>query len=81
MLTCKEATRLVSEAQDRRLGWSERIGLGFHLLICVWCRRYARQIRFLTRALRSNTAKASASPVAHLDNAARSRIKESLKVL
>ena len=81
MLTCKEATRLVSEAQDRRLGWFERVGLGIHLLICVWCRRYARQIRFLTRALRAGTAIASASPVARLDDTARSRIKESLKVL
>ena len=81
MLTCKEATRLVSEAQDRRLGWFERSLLGFHQLICRWCRHYARQIRFLTGVLRSNTARIAETPVARLDDAARNRIKENLKEL
>ena len=79
MLTCKEATRLVSESQDRRLGLPDRIGLRFHLLICTLCRRYARQIRFLTRTIRGNREKLSGPAGERLDEAARTRITERLK--
>jgi hypothetical protein len=79
MLSCKEATRLLSEALDRRLLLSERIALGFHLFICKMCRRYARQVRMLTDVLRSSIARDSGNPDARLDAAARARIRESLK--
>lgn len=49
MLNCKQATRLVSQGLDRKLGLSQRLGLGLHLVICHWCRDYARQLRFLHR--------------------------------
>jgi hypothetical protein len=52
MLTCKEASRLVSESLDRRLGLAERIGLRVHLIICEACARFAAQARFLRRASR-----------------------------
>ena len=79
MITCKEATRLVSEEQDRRLGLSDRIGLRFHLLICALCRRYARQIRFLTKTIRANMEKLSGPFGVRLDESARARITERLK--
>ncbi len=79
MLTCKEATRLVSEAQDRRLGLSDRIGLRFHLLICSLCRRYARQIQFLIDSIRGSREKLADVPGARLDESARARINEGLK--
>jgi len=81
MLTCKEATRLVSEAQDRRLGIVERITLGYHLLICHWCRHYARQVRFLSGVLRSKLSRVAPTTDTHLDDKARTRIKERLKEL
>jgi hypothetical protein len=52
MLTCKEASHLISERQERPLGLRERLGLWFHLLICVYCRRFERQVAMLSRALR-----------------------------
>ena len=52
MLTCKDASRLVSEGQERSLHLRERLGLRLHLWICVNCRRFERQIRLLRRALR-----------------------------
>lgn len=53
MLTCKDASGLVSEAQDRPLGVRERWSLRLHLWMCANCRRYERQIRFLRKALRA----------------------------
>ncbi len=47
MLKCRQACRLLSEAQDRRLTRRERLALAYHLLICVHCRRYRKQLAFL----------------------------------
>lgn len=51
MLTCRDATRLASEALDRRLALRERVGLTVHLALCGLCRRHAAQIDFVRRAV------------------------------
>jgi hypothetical protein len=51
MLTCKEATRLVSQGLDRRLGLAERLALRLHLVICDGCTNFSKQVAFLRRAL------------------------------
>jgi hypothetical protein len=51
LLTCKEATRLVSQGLDRRLGPAERLVLRLHLLICDGCTNFSKQAAFLRRAL------------------------------
>ena len=50
MLSCKEATRLVSEAQERKLFRRERLALGFHKLICSSCRRFEKQMDIVREA-------------------------------
>jgi hypothetical protein len=52
-LPCREYARLSSEALDRPLSRSERCALKIHLLTCLACRRYARQVRFVHDALRT----------------------------
>lgn len=47
MLNCKEATRLASDRFERRLTLSERINFLVHLMMCPFCRRFARQIGWL----------------------------------
>ena len=44
---CKETSRLQSKAVHQSLPLLEKIGLRIHLLVCAWCRRYAKNIRFL----------------------------------
>jgi hypothetical protein len=41
---------------DRSLGLSEWLQLRLHLLVCAWCARYLKQIRFLRQLLRENNA-------------------------
>lgn len=77
MLNCREATQLASESQDRKLGLGQQVGLSFHLLICALCRRYARQIDAITRALRSERGRVMQDS-AQLDAAARERIRSRL---
>lgn len=48
--TCRDASRLQSEALDRPLSTPQRIGLRIHLFLCRWCRRYGSQLRFLRQA-------------------------------
>ena len=51
LLSCKEATRLVSQGLDRRLGVAERLALRLHLLVCDGCTNFSKQVAFLRRAL------------------------------
>ena len=52
MLSCKEASRLVSQGLDRDLGFFERARLHLHLAICDGCTNFKKQMDFLRRALR-----------------------------
>jgi hypothetical protein len=51
MLSCKEATRLLSQRQDRALTMSENVKLRLHLVACFACTRFARQLAFMRMAL------------------------------
>jgi hypothetical protein len=52
-LSCKEASRLISEGMDRRLSVPERIKLRLHVSICDACTRFTSQVAFLRRALKA----------------------------
>lgn len=51
-LKCRDATRLASQAIDRRLSLAERISLRVHLAICEGCTNFRDQIEFLREAVR-----------------------------
>lgn len=52
MLSCRESTRLMSEARERSLSVGERMALRMHLAVCSGCRRFNRQIDVLREASR-----------------------------
>lgn len=47
MLSCKEATRLISESLEHALPFHKRMALRFHLMMCRFCARFEKQIIFL----------------------------------
>ncbi len=51
MLSCKEASRLVSQGLDRRLRLAERVALRLHLFICEGCTRFSKQMALLRKAM------------------------------
>ena len=51
-LSCKQAARLLSDAQERELPMAERARLRVHLAICDACRNVERQFDFIRRAMR-----------------------------
>ncbi len=75
--SCQEAIRLQSDALDQKLPLSRRIGLRFHLSICVWCARYGRQLMFLRAAAQQCDQDPAPEPT--LPPAARERIKRRLQ--
>jgi len=77
--TCKQATRLQSEAMDRRLSLPERVGLRLHLLLCKWCRRYAAHLKFLRSAAHECDQHEGPKAPQKLSPEARERIKQKLQ--
>ncbi len=51
MLNCEQATRLLSEQEDRALGVGERTRLRMHTWVCISCRNFGGQLGFIRRAV------------------------------
>lgn len=52
MPTCREASELLSQAQDRPLTAREKLLLYVHLPLCNGCRNFREQLAFIRRAAR-----------------------------
>ena len=81
MLTCKEVAHLASQALDAPLTRRQRWALRLHLMYCVLCRRFVRNLHFLSQALRrardDNFERFSAGGT--LSEQARERIRRMLR--
>ncbi|MCA0901553.1 zf-HC2 domain-containing protein [Microbulbifer agarilyticus] len=53
MMDCKQATRLLSEQQERNLSRREKLALKFHVFMCKACRNFGRQMGTLRDLARS----------------------------
>ena len=51
-LSCKDASVLLSQAQERALGPYERFRLRLHLSVCDGCTNFLRQLYFMRAAVR-----------------------------
>lgn len=80
MISCKKASRLMSEGMDRRLSLKETINLKMHLLMCGACTQVLKQLKGLRRLLRAYRdhliLKSSNSP--HLNQVVKNQIKQKL---
>src|SRR5438477_4619149 len=76
--TCREASRLQSVALDQPLSLPKRFGLRLHLLVCKWCRRYGKQIRFLRHAAHEHPENLTEVTPPTLSPEARDRLNRSL---
>lgn len=52
MMKCRQATELMSQAQDRELRLRERIALRFHLIICRGCNNYNNHLAFIRNTMK-----------------------------
>lgn len=77
--SCRQASRLQSEALDHKLPVLQRLGLRIHLRLCKWCRRYGTQLRFLRDAAHEHPDELVDPAPQRLPDAARERMKERLR--
>jgi len=52
-VNCHDATRTMSEEQERSLTLGEQMGLNVHLVVCPPCRSFRRQVAFLRESMRA----------------------------
>lgn len=81
-MNCIQATKLLSEAQERQLSKRERRGLRFHVFICTACRRFNKQLQLLRFLLLQASPKMLAAVYASdavLSEARRLKIKALLR--
>ncbi len=80
--TCKEVTRMASDAMERKLPLRQRIDMRLHFFICNLCWRYFKQLQFMRETLQQRAAKiedATSPPPTALSKEARERMKRALK--
>lgn len=51
-MKCREAHKMVIQAQDRKLSLAERLALSVHLFICAACSNFRKQMDLIRSALR-----------------------------
>ncbi|OIO55017.1 MAG: hypothetical protein COX57_00900 [Alphaproteobacteria bacterium CG_4_10_14_0_2_um_filter_63_37] len=76
MLNCRQASVLVSQRLDRPLTLRERLDLHLHLLICVACRHFDRQMGLMHRVF--GIGQPPAPPSQPLDPQVKARIAQHL---
>jgi len=79
MISCREASRLMSEKIDRRLGLSERFFLGLHLAMCKGCSMISKQITGLRKLIRAYFKSAARRNQHCLTPEQKEQIKQKLK--
>ncbi|HEY0268306.1 MAG TPA: zf-HC2 domain-containing protein [Methyloradius sp.] len=79
MLSCKEASRLISQSLDRQLTVRERLSLRFHLLLCDMCTAFRRQLGVIRLAVRRYKTQIENNENIRLSEDARLRISSNIK--
>ena len=52
-ISCKAASRLISQSLDKPLSWQDKLALRFHLAICKYCKAFNRQLKQLRLAAKA----------------------------
>lgn len=76
--SCKEASRLISDAQERPLSLVEKFNVYIHLLICESCINYNKHLKFIRKAIISVKDKAPMKSEIGMSDSARDRIRQQL---
>lgn len=52
-MNCQQATKLISESQERSLSLSEKMSLKVHVMMCSGCKNFSLQVPFLSEAMKA----------------------------
>lgn len=80
MISCDEASFLISFKQDHKLGMAKWMSLKMHLLSCHFCRKYAIQLEQLKHTVNSYAVNSLQEPCPeHLSDEACAKMKLALE--
>ena len=79
MLTCKQASQIISRSLDNPLSWSDRMKLKFHLFICDACNRFNQQLRLLNSAVKRLIQTTESDSTIQLSLEAKARITSAIE--
>lgn len=78
MLSCKQASQLISQSLDRPLTLRERFALQLHLIICKYCRKFSQQLKTLRVALIQMTRSIENNDAIKMPSVSKKRIEDQL---
>jgi len=76
--TCPEVVRILSLGMDKELSLMMRIKLRIHYLMCSFCERYMKQLKYIRQVSREFPEKIGEISDAKLPTEAKERLKEAL---
>lgn len=76
---CAEMSRMASQSFEKPLPLRTRFNMGLHYLICVWCKRYWKHLKFLNAAAPRLDAPANGPAARGLSAEAKRRIVQRLQ--
>lgn len=81
MLSCKEASHLLSQSMDQPVPRLKRLELRLHVWLCRSCGNFEQQLKFLRQAVRRLGAEDRPQPDddVRLGDEARERIRKTLR--
>jgi hypothetical protein len=82
MLNCEEATRLSFDVPKQSgLTFAERLQLRIHRSLCLWCRRYYKQSKFLSEAMKSHQQRSAEGDFTDkkLSDESKNKLKQTLR--
>lgn len=79
MITCKQASQIISQSLDNPLSWSDRMKVKFHLFICDACTRFNRQLHLISNALKSMRSDTENDSTIQLTSEAKIRILNNIQ--
>ena len=77
--TCAEMSRLASQSLDQPVSLKIRFRMCLHYLICIWCERYYKHLKFVHRAASQFPEQLEAASNRRLSAEARQRIVQRLQ--
>ena len=78
MLSCNQASQVLSPSLDRKLMCRDRVGLRLHLMLCSMCRRFGRQIIGMRKMVRRLRQQIEHDETVKLSTEAKQRIAQVL---
>ena len=77
--TCPEVVRILSLGMDKQLPLMMRVKLRIHYLMCSFCQRYAKQLKYMRTVAREFPEKIGEVSDASLSVDAKERMKAALR--